>query len=183
MRRNSLCCNEFQSDRRAMAKSNGKPRERTSNITELADFAGVSRNTIYEWMKLSGFPKAKDGTVCKWEMCEWYLTRLTPVGAGDADPEAGGDSPGLERYRLARAGQEEIKLAQLRGQVMDRDWVHGKLMEIASLIRGCGEQLQREYGDDARQILDQSMDDVDGKIGEWVDEAESDDDVIDGELE
>lgn len=142
-----------------------KQRTRTSSVTEIADFAGVARSTVYDWQKLPGYPGAPDGSVALWDLCEWQVLRLASVG--DADPEVAGDSPGLERYRLARAGQEEIKLAQLRGHVMDREWMHSRLMEIASLIRACGEQLQRSHGEDALQILDQTLDDIDGKIEEW----------------
>lgn len=157
-----------------MPKPLGKQRERTTSKTELAHFAGVSTNTIQNWSKLPGYPASTDGSVSKWELCEWYLLRLASP-QGDAEPdEIGGDSPGLERFRNARAGQEEIKLAQLRGQVMSREIVHGKLSEIAGLIRGCGEQIQREYGDDALQILDQTLDDIDEKITEWS-STESDD--------
>lgn len=147
-----------------MAKA---PRERTTNVTQLAEFAGVSRQTIYDWMRLPGFPKAPDGSVAKWDMCEWHLTRLdTPEPGGEES--GGGDSPGLERYRMARAAQEEIKLGEMRKQFIDRAETHARLMEIAGLIRGCGEQLQREYGEDALQILDQMLIDVEQKMDEWL---------------
>jgi phage terminase Nu1 subunit (DNA packaging protein) len=151
-----------------------KQRTRTSSVTEIADFAGVARSTVYDWQKLPGYPSAPDGSVALWDLCEWQVLRLAPLNDTDSDV-ANADSPGLERFRLARAGQEEIKLAQLRGHVMDREWMHGKLMEIASLIRGAGDQLQREYGADALQILDQTLDDIDRKIEEWSSaESESD---------
>ncbi len=147
-----------------MAKPHGKPRERTSSVTELADFAGVSRNTIYEWAKLDGYPRAPDGSVAKWDLCEWYCNRLV---SPETDDEPGsGDSPALERLRAARASQEEIKLAAMREQFIDREWMHSRLMEIASLLRQCGEQLQREYGPDALQILDDSMTEIEAKIDE-----------------
>jgi hypothetical protein len=147
-----------------MAKPSGKPRERTSSVTELADFAGVSRNTIYEWAKLDGYPRAPDGSVAKWDLCEWYCNRLV---SPETDDEPGPkDSPALERLRAARASQEEIKLAAMRQAYMDRDWVHARLMEIASLLRQCGDQLQRQHGEDALQILDDAMTEIELKIGE-----------------
>jgi hypothetical protein len=146
-----------------MAKA---PRERTNSPTELAGFAGVSRQTVYDWMRLPGFPRAPDGSVAKWDLCEWYLTRLDPA-EDESDEPGRGDSPGLERYRLARAAQEEIKLGEMKKAFIDRQWVHANLMELASLIRACGEQLQREYGEDALAILDQAIKEFKGKIDEW----------------
>jgi len=139
-----------------------KQRTRTSAVTEIADFAGVSRQTIYDWQKLPGYPRAPDGSVALWDLCEW---RCRAAGA-DVSPETegGSDSPGLERFRDARAEQEEIKLAEMKRQVVAIDWMHARLNEIASLIRGAGEQLQREYGPDALQILEDAIAEAEGKI-------------------
>lgn len=53
------------------------------------------------------------------------------------------DSPGLERYRQAKAAQEEIKLAELRSEVV----MLGDFEEIAQAIfqplRAFGEHLKR----------------------------------------
>lgn len=148
-----------------MAKPNGRQRERTTSKTALADFAGCSTNTIREWEKLPGYPKAADGSVCKWDLAVWHSQRLL---AADAPELSGtdGDSPGLERYRLARASQEEIRLQVMRGAFMDREWMHRALMEIASVFRGTGDLLQRDFGDGATAIFDDGLDEILGKIAE-----------------
>lgn len=153
-----------------MAKA---PRERTSSPTELAEFAGVSRQTVYDWMRLPGFPIAPDRSVAKWDMCEWYLTRLDPADDDEGEPGGAGTSPGLERYRLARAAQEEIKLGEMKKAFIDRHWAHTKLAEIVGILRGCGEQLQREHGEDALAILDQALSDITEKVDDWTVDEQS----------
>ena len=61
-----------------------------------------------------------------------------------------------ERVKLLR-----IERLEREGASLSRDVVHEALGKIAGIIRSAGEQLQREYGDDARQILDEAITDAD----------------------
>jgi hypothetical protein len=144
-------------------------------VSEMADFAGVARSTIYDWQKLSGWPSAPDGSVALWDIAVW---RDRLIAGDDLAPEGEGDgagaSPGLERYRLARAAQEEIKLSVMRKAYLDRNWVHSWLGELGSLLRICGEQLQREHGQDALDIMDQTLKEFGERVRKMFEDAVSD---------
>lgn len=63
----------------------------------------------------------------------------------DDDPSLdGGDSPALERYRLARAKQEELKLARMQGELVEVEHVRDFFQKFAGLLRGFGEKLAKE---------------------------------------
>ncbi len=87
------------------------------------------------------------------------------VAVGDEDPLlAGVASPALEEYR-----REKVKLLRLdvqeREQVLlPRDRIHEGLSRIASVLRLAGDALQRQYGPDARQIIDEALDDAQREI-------------------
>lgn len=140
-------------------------RERTSNVSDLANFAGVSRNTIYKWQRLPGYPQASDGSVCKWELCEWYLRRSMiqdPVSDED-DLEPGTASPALERFRSARADLAELELQQKRKELVPRDDIRLFILRVAGLFRGWLDRLQRQHGDDVYQTGVDLLGDIEAK--------------------
>jgi phage terminase Nu1 subunit (DNA packaging protein) len=59
---------------------------------------------------------------------------------------AEGDSPGLERYRLAKAEHAELDLAERRGDLIERDKCREVLARWAVVIRRMGERLAKRYG-------------------------------------
>jgi len=69
----------------------------------------------------------------------------------------GTDSPALERYRLARAKIAEHELEEKIEQLIPREQIHDGMTQLAGLLRSCGEQLQRAYGDDALDILNEAL--------------------------
>ena len=83
-----------------------------------------------------------------------------PQTAGpDADPLlAGGDSPNLERYRGAKADLAEMDLQERRGTHANLEELDGALMRFAGGIRRAGEVLQRRFGNEASDILNEGID-------------------------
>ena len=81
------------------------------------------------------------------------------AAAGNEDPllVGEGDSPGLERFRLARAAQEEIRLATMRRDTVDRETMHKVLLRGMLIVRQSVETLQRQYGDDAARIVNEGL--------------------------
>jgi hypothetical protein len=73
---------------------------------------------------------------------------------------AEGSSPALERYREERAQIARLDRLEREGQLVPRDSVRQGLGQIAALLRAAGESLQRECGPEARQILDEALDDA-----------------------
>lgn len=65
-----------------------------------------------------------------------------------------GDSPALERYRLAKAKREEIQLARDREEIIDRSDCARVLQRVASHLRGLGGALARRFGREAHALLD-----------------------------
>lgn len=108
----------------------------------------------------------------------WYLgkavyeaaaSRTGAVAARAADREAsegdpmlaGGDSPGLERFRMARAKIAELDLQERELFLIPRDKVHDGLGRLATILRGAGESLQRQFGKEAQDIIDEALGDFD----------------------
>lgn len=58
----------------------------------------------------------------------------------------GGDSPALERYRAARAKQEEIKLSQMRTEFASVSQLQTRLDAGAAIMRNCIEGADRRFG-------------------------------------
>ncbi len=129
-----------------------REKARTTRVSEMAEFSGVSEQAFRKWMTQPGFPKAPDGSVCLWDLAVWRH-RLDSGSEFGEEIEGGSDSPGLERYRLARAEQEEIKLAKMRGDFISRDDVHTALMETGSIMKEAGERIIRTGGNDLAGIF------------------------------
>lgn len=82
------------------------------------------------------------------------------AAAGDDPDLFTGDSPALERLRTANASIKELELARLREQLLPRQDVHTLLGHVASAYRRAGEQLQRRYGRDALDVVDEALADA-----------------------
>lgn len=80
----------------------------------------------------------------------------------DADIENDSESsPALERLREERWKRERIKRQLEEQEIIARDKVHDIFGIIGGVIRGMGEQLQKQFGPDAVDILDECLDDID----------------------
>jgi hypothetical protein len=87
-------------------------------------------------------------------------TRSTAPG----DPLlSGGDSPGLERYRLAKAQHAELDLAERRGQVIDVGKCRDVLGRWAALLRRAGERVGKLHPD-AGKALSEALDECRGVV-------------------
>lgn len=79
----------------------------------------------------------------------------------DADPMlAGGDSPALERYREAKAGLAEMDLQERQKSHVNLQSLNDALMRFASTIRRAGEALQRRFGNEASEIMNEAIDEA-----------------------
>jgi phage terminase Nu1 subunit (DNA packaging protein) len=83
---------------------------------------------------------------------------------------ADGDSPGLERYRLAKAKHAELDLEQRKGELIEREKAKLILSRWASLIRQMGERLSKRYGNEAAKTVNETLD----ECGVAVEEVMSD---------
>ncbi len=72
-----------------------------------------------------------------------------------------GDSPGLERYRLAKAKHAELDLEHRRGELIDVGKCRDVLAKWASVLRRSGDRIARVSPDGSRML------------GEALDECET----------
>ena len=82
-----------------------------------------------------------------------------------ADPllSAAGDSPGLERYRLAKAQHAELDLEQRRGGLIDVGQCRDLLGQWASVLRRGGQRINR-LSPEAGRALDESLDECESIV-------------------
>lgn len=84
-----------------------------------------------------------------------------PDSESDDPLLSSGDSPGLERYRQAKASLAELELEERRGVLVRVDKVRDILGRWASLIRRLGEHLLKRFGADALQSLRETLEQCD----------------------
>lgn len=144
---------------------------RTTRITEMADFAGVSDESIRRWQRLPGFPTGTDGSVCLWDLAIWRYKYENGSDDGLTDGEQGSDSPNLERLRRLKGDQEELKLAVMRGELIPKDQCQAALLKAASIIREGLDRLQRQCSQDAFQIMDDALREFQNSAESWVDDS------------
>lgn len=129
--------------------------------SQVARLLLVDRSAPGRWSKQhADFPAADaDGKHDLFDCCEWFFRRKfeQELDSTLSIPGAS-DSPGLERYRQAKAAQEEIKLAQLRGEVImlgDFEQIvpalFGPWREVAEHVKRLGQDEIFERIDDANQ--------------------------------
>lgn len=71
---------------------------------------------------------------------------------------AGAPSPELERLRRAKADLAELEYAQRVGSVVSTEVVYSELLPMMVRVRSAGEELGREFGPRAQQILVETVD-------------------------
>jgi hypothetical protein len=95
--------------------------------------------------------------------------KQTSQTQGD-DLEGDADSPALERYRLARAQMEELKLARLRSELVESEHIQQWLQSFAGLLRGFGEKVAKvapELVSDLDGVLEQAGETLDKVVGAY----------------
>lgn len=112
---------------------------------DVAELLKVSAKTVRNWINKLGLPATDDGRrrVLNWhDTLEWYVQRrIAAAGnAGNAPPAADPESAETldqaeTRKTIADADLKELKLAQLRGQLVPADEVGRNVGRVASAIK------------------------------------------------
>jgi phage terminase Nu1 subunit (DNA packaging protein) len=137
---------------------------------ELASVLGVCPDTVKRWAS-QGMP----GRPREYPIAE-IVTWLREAGpwrpADGCDPLlVGGErSDALERYRDERAKLARLDRLERERQLIPRDEIHGLLAEVAGLLRAAGDRLQKQFGRDAQDVLDNALDDVDRLVDRLCDD-------------
>lgn len=142
---------------------------------EVAKFFGVSIKTVASWAQAN-----MPGSAGAWpldEIAQWlrasgpWRLRSHQEQGGNGDPLMAGPSEGsegLERYRKARAAIAELDLAERRGELIRRDLLRAVMSRAAAPLRAAGEQLTRRFSEDARQILDEGLEEFQRNANEFL---------------
>lgn len=149
---------------------------------ELAEVAGVSLTTISNWQRSPDFPEQIDGLWSIWRVAYWRgqkeerdKPQRQPLPSDDDPFLNSGDSPGLERYRMAKASLAELDLAEREKRVWTAESVHDGLMIIAQAFRQASETIQRQFGTEAYAILEEAVREAETQINDLFSPPADDD--------
>ncbi len=126
--------------------------------TVAARLLSTSARTLRKW---TDAPRNPDGSYDARALIEWFVARS---GTGVDAKLSGGTSPALERFREERAKLARLDRLEREGQLLPRDRVHDGLARIATIIRMAGDALQRQFGPDALELLNDALDDAQREI-------------------
>jgi hypothetical protein len=87
---------------------------------------------------------------------------------------SGAASPALERYREERAAIARLERLEREGVLLPREPLRIALARVASIIRGAGETLQRQFGTEAQEILCEAIDDAEALVAKALDGGQND---------
>ena len=132
-----------------MASTNGNGWT-APNLVTVAKFFGVADTTVKNDWRRDGMPgRAKRWNLSK--IARWRLRRIAehrPLVAEDQ----------LARFRKLRADLLEIEKDERKKNLVPIHELQPKLMRLAALIKQLGEQLGRTYGEDAREMVQDTLD-------------------------
>jgi hypothetical protein len=77
---------------------------------------------------------------------------------------ADGDSPALERYRLAKAKHAELDLEQRKGELIDKEKCRDVLARWGSTIRKMGDRISKRFGIEANQMVSEAIDECESIV-------------------
>jgi phage terminase Nu1 subunit (DNA packaging protein) len=135
-----------------MAKAKERKRQSSQWIAktqaEAGAFFGVAVPTIQVWVK-QGMPGQR-GFYDLQAIYHWLKSRQNMDANSDA----------LEMQRLEKAKILRLERLERERELVSFSAVHGYLTEFASHLREAGEQLQREFGNEAVRWLNEKLDDA-----------------------
>jgi hypothetical protein len=102
------------------------------------------------------------------EILFWAIESGKLKGCEPDDPmlSDGTDSEGLERFRLARAQLEEIKLAEMCGRIVMQDDFHESSRIMLAPLRALQETLKRRQDQDTLQLVHDAIDEMERGLGQ-----------------
>src|SRR5688572_28730538 len=84
---------------------------------------------------------------------------------GEADPNLVGPvTDALEFYRKQKGLQEEIKLKEMQGAFVALNDLEPQLLALCGAVRRANEAVIRKYGNDAGQMLNEALDELENGV-------------------
>jgi phage terminase Nu1 subunit (DNA packaging protein) len=145
-----------------VARSKTRKPVTVKSLGEVSDAYSVSADTVKRW-RSEGMPGKSQQWVLKdishWLRTDgpWRQNAKAPVPIGEDLLLSEGDSPALERYRLAKAKHAELDLEHRKGELIEVTPCREALARWAVLIRRMGERLAKRYGNDASEMVNESL--------------------------
>ena len=134
--------------------------EKLKNLTakEIGYCFQVTPRTIFRWAE-RGLPRSDKSKYDIQRAIAWHLAETV-----EALGQVKESSPGLERFRLAKAAREEIRLERDRAQVVSLTAMRAVHVRMAALWRDTSERLGREFGPDAQGLLNETLEELEREI-------------------
>jgi hypothetical protein len=101
---------------------------------------------------------------------DFFAANALKLAKPDDPLMAGGDSPMLEKYREEQYLMAKLKRGEMERTLIPRDEARVAQGRIASIIRNCGEVLQRQFGPAALDILNEALDDAEAEVNRMFSE-------------
>lgn len=147
--------------------------------------SGRAAKVVLEQAERHGLPYPRLGkrktpvdlaAVIRW-LHDFLAAHKTRLAAPHTDDPllAGGTSPALEDYRRERTKLARLERMQKEASLLPRDVVHQSLARWAGILRSAGEALSRQFGAEARQIMDEALDDAERDIQNFFSSPSPDD--------
>jgi len=127
---------------------------------------GVSKSTVNRWGRRGGCPRNDDKSYHLPTVVQWRIELLS--GNDGAMLGEGGESPAREELLRVKTEREKLALKRDRGELLPREELREGFRVIAERIRNAGETLQRQWGEDARLVLDEAIDDAERALLQLV---------------
>jgi phage terminase Nu1 subunit (DNA packaging protein) len=143
----------------------------------------VSIDTVKSWAKqgMPGGPGAYDfAAIIPWLRTKGPWRQHVKVENDDPLLAADGDSPGLERYRLAKAALAELELEERKGTLLSREKVRTTLIRWATVLRRMGERIAKRFGNEASEAVNDALGECQAVIDYEFGGDESTDDGTEG---
>ena len=131
------------------------------NMTAVKDFFGLPLSTVEYWRR-QGMPGGRN----HWDLRE-IVAWLRQEG-GEWNPKKVSASTDL---RDAQAKLTWLKVEQAKGTLVPRKHVQETFRQYAYALRTAGDLLQRTYGEDAREILIDALDEGERLLSAALDDG------------
>lgn len=99
------------------------------------------------------------------------------VRAGDDAPSdpllSGSASPALEQYRQEKFMLARLQRLQAEGQIVFVDDIADSFNRIAAILRDTGEKLQRQFGNEASDLMEGALIGMQKEVEKLVDESKA----------
>lgn len=154
-----------------------------STLKDVAGFFSSSTGAVDQW-SADGLPVREDGRYSLVAIYDWRHPadvrgvrtqrgfKKQPAEAPELGSKTRADAD--RRSKLAEAELRELKLAKEKGLLVRRDDVRLVLSLLSSTLRATGERMERTFGPEALELLNEGLDEVDRIVTEHLQSLDND---------